>query len=241
MKAHAKSTVEEIRQRFDGDVERFSNLATGQTATMDAAECMELISDAAAASTSDARTALDVGCGAGNYSLKLRERLPGVRFTLLDLSRPMLDRARERLGPSAEAAVQGDIREACFEPGSFEIILAAAVLHHLRSPEEWRTVFGNFFRWLKPGGGLWIFDLTIHEAAPVERLMRGRYARYLERQGGPAYREKVFAYIEKEDTPASLPHQLALMRDVGFAPIDVLHKNAGFAAFGGIKPEKREC
>jgi len=31
-----KSTIEEIRERFDKDVERFSNLETGQQATMDA-------------------------------------------------------------------------------------------------------------------------------------------------------------------------------------------------------------
>src|SRR5687767_3928615 len=31
-----KSTVEEIRQRFDADVERFSTLETGQSATVDA-------------------------------------------------------------------------------------------------------------------------------------------------------------------------------------------------------------
>ncbi|MGI6419673.1 MAG: hypothetical protein ACOX1P_28900 [Thermoguttaceae bacterium] len=31
-----KSTVDEIRQRFDADVERFSNLETGQSATIDA-------------------------------------------------------------------------------------------------------------------------------------------------------------------------------------------------------------
>jgi hypothetical protein len=30
-----KSTVEEIRRRFDADVERFSNLDTGQSATVD--------------------------------------------------------------------------------------------------------------------------------------------------------------------------------------------------------------
>jgi tRNA (cmo5U34)-methyltransferase len=29
-----KSTVDEIRQRFDADVERFSNLETGQSATL---------------------------------------------------------------------------------------------------------------------------------------------------------------------------------------------------------------
>ena len=62
----AKSTVEEIRRRFDNDVERFSNLETGQSATMDAPLCMELVTVAAAMSNPAAQDLLDIGCGAGN-------------------------------------------------------------------------------------------------------------------------------------------------------------------------------
>ena len=92
-----KSTVNEIRQRFDADVERFSNLDTGQSATVDAPLAMALIAQAAAVTTPQARHVLDVGCGAGNYTLKLLERLPNLDVTLIDLSQPMLDRARERV------------------------------------------------------------------------------------------------------------------------------------------------
>src|SRR5262249_45024862 len=92
-----KSTVDEIRRRFDADVERFSNLETGQSATIDAPLVLELISQAAAAATPQAKSMLDVGCGAGNYSLKLLERLPGMDVTLVDLSAPMLERAKERV------------------------------------------------------------------------------------------------------------------------------------------------
>ena len=73
-----KSTVEEIRQRFDADVERFSNLETGQSATVDAPLAMALVAEAAAATTPHARHVLDVGCGAGNYTLKLLESLPNL-------------------------------------------------------------------------------------------------------------------------------------------------------------------
>ena len=38
-----KSTTEQIRARFDNDVERFSVLETGQSATIDAPFAMELI------------------------------------------------------------------------------------------------------------------------------------------------------------------------------------------------------
>src|SRR5580698_1020517 len=92
-----KSTVDEIRERFDKDVERFSVLQTGQSATMDAPLGLELICSAAAAITSGAKRLLDIGCGAGNYSLKMLEKLPNMDVTLVDLSRPMLDRAVQRV------------------------------------------------------------------------------------------------------------------------------------------------
>jgi tRNA (cmo5U34)-methyltransferase len=40
-----KSTLEEIEQRFDADVERFSDLNTSQANTLDAVFNMELITD----------------------------------------------------------------------------------------------------------------------------------------------------------------------------------------------------
>src|SRR5947209_11986594 len=92
-----KSTVDEIRRRFDDDVERFSNLETGQSATVDAPLAMPLVAQAAAATTPHARRVLDVGCGAGNYTLKLLEQIPSLDVTLIYLSKPMLERAKERV------------------------------------------------------------------------------------------------------------------------------------------------
>src|ERR1041384_5510868 len=134
-----KSTVEEIRRRFDADVERFSNLDTGQSATVDVPLAMALVAEAAVATTQPARHVLDVGCGAGNYTLKLLEHLPGLDATLIDLSRPMLDRARERVSRATSGritTIQADIREAKLADGEFDIVLAAAVLHHLRTDQE---------------------------------------------------------------------------------------------------------
>src|SRR5262245_8232701 len=122
-----KSTVDEIRRRFDADVERFSNLETGQSATVDAPLAMALVAEAAAATTPGARHVLDVGCGAGNYTLKLLGLLPNLDVTLIDLSRHMLDRATERIGAATSgrvSAIQGDIREIPLPKGQFDVILA---------------------------------------------------------------------------------------------------------------------
>jgi tRNA (cmo5U34)-methyltransferase len=233
-----KSTPEQIRDRFDRDVERFSSLETGQSATMDAPLVLELVTRAAALTTPGARALLDVGCGAGNFSLKTLEHLPGLDVTLVDLSRPMLDRAVQRLSPATRGSVtalQGDVRDLDLGRERFDVVLAAAVLHHLRGDEEWRAVFGKLHACLRPGGSLWVADLVEHSLAPVGRLMWQRYGDYLTALKGEAYRDHVFAYVEQEDTPRPLLFQLDLMRAAGFAEVEVLHKTACFAAFGGVR------
>lgn len=234
----SKSTVDEIRRRFDADVERFSNLETGQSATVDAPVAMALVAEAAAAASPHARHVVDVGCGAGNYTLKLLERLPNLDVTLVDLSRPMLERACARLSAATTGSVtalQGDIREIALPAASADIILAAAVLHHLRTDAEWHRVLAAFFGALRPGGSLWIFDLVESSIPAVQKMMWHRYGEYLAGLKDEAYRDHVYAYIEKEDTPRPLMFQLELLREVGFARVDVLHKNSCFAAFGGVK------
>jgi tRNA (cmo5U34)-methyltransferase len=233
-----KSSVDEIRQRFDADVERFSNLETGQSATVAAPLAMALVAQAAATATPHARHILDVGCGAGNYTLKLLERLPNLDVTLIDLSQPMLDRATERICRATTGritAIQGDIREVNLLDEQFDIVLAAAVLHHLRSDKEWHNVFAAFHRTLRPCGSVWVFDLVESSIPAIQQLMRQQYGAYLTRLKDESYRDHVFAYIDREDTPRSLLFQLDLLRRVGFAQVEVLHKNVCFAAFGACK------
>ena len=176
-----KATTEEIRRKFDEDVERFSDLERGHEAAMDSPLAMELIAAAAAGVTPAARRALDVGCGGGNYALKLLQRFPGLEVTLLDLSDSMLERARERVtaaGAGAVDTVQGDVRG--FTPvGRYDVIVASAVLHHLREEGEWRQVFRRLYQALEPGGSFWIFDLVAHEIPAVGELMQKRHGDYL--------------------------------------------------------------
>jgi tRNA (cmo5U34)-methyltransferase len=238
MNTARKSSIEEIRDRFDGDVDRFSNLETGQTATVDAALALDLIARSAAAATPAARAMLDIGCGAGNFTLKVLERLPNLDCTLVDLSANMLARAIARVTTATVGvvrAIQDDVRSIEFADGSFDVIIAAAVLHHLRDESEWRALFRKLYRGLRPGGSLWIFDLVSHEIDAVQAIMWERYGDYLTDFKGEQYREQVFAYVDREDSPRPVLFQCELLRGAGFRKIDILHKNTCFAALGAYK------
>ena len=237
-----KSTLKEIEERFNSDVERFSNLETGQSATIDAPIAMELISQAAVKSTNNIRRVLDIGCGAGNNTLKLLHYISPLDCDLVDLSLPMLQKARERISAVNSGkieTIQGDFRVIGLPDQGYDVIIAAAVLHHLRDDQDWEYVFNKLYRLTAPGGSIWITDLVSHESESVQSLMWERYGKYLLSIGGDKYRKKVFDYIDKEDSPRSVTYQINLLRKVGFASIDVLHKNSCFAAFGAIKDGQR--
>src|SRR5260370_31589305 len=118
---------------------------------------------------------------------------------------------------------------------SFDVIVAAAVLHHLRDESEWQALFRKLYRWLRPSGALWIFDLVSHEIDAVQAIMWERYGDYLAGFKGEEYREHVFAYFDREDSPMPVVFHLELLRAVGFRKVDILHKNTCFAAFGAYK------
>lgn len=152
-----KSSMDAIKTRFDQDVERFANLETGQTATIDAPLAMELITQAAVQATQPIRRVLDIGCGAGNHTLKLAQSVASFDCDLVDLSRPMLERARERIAaanPGTITIIQGDFRELGLAEQGYDVILAAAVLHPLRDDKDWEATFQKIYRLTAPGGSV---------------------------------------------------------------------------------------
>lgn len=242
-----KSTIEQIRERFDKDVERFSNLDTGQVAVADSRRHMTLVAKAAVAKHPDLKHMLDVGCGAGNYTLsvltELRSRTTGhaldVDCDLLDLSQPMLQRAEQRVREATTGEItkiQADVRDTELTPSRYDTIIAAQCLHHLRDDAQWYDTFTKLFKALKPGGSLWISDSLSHQDTEIEKMMRADWGDYLVSVKDETYRDQVFAYVEKEDTPRPLTYQLELMRQVGFVNPDILHVNMRFGSFGGMKP-----
>src|SRR5438105_10800196 len=228
-----KATFEQIRQRFDAAVDQFSNLQTGQSAAIDAPFCLELVAQAAATLRPTAREVLDVGCGAGNYTLKLLELLPNLNATLIDLSRPMLDRAKQRVEAATTGRVltiQADIRDVELGHSSFDLILAGSVLHHLRQESEWKSVFRKLYRSLRAGGSVWIVDLIEHANLFIQEIIWKRYQGYLKQLGGEQLVQLVATEIAQQDTPRPLLFQLNLLREAGFDEVDLLNKHLCYAA-----------
>lgn len=91
---------------------------------------------------------LDMGVGTGIVSIPLAER--GIPVIGLDLSRPMLERLREKAGGAAPfPLVQADATAMPFPDGAFG---GAVIRHVLHLIPDWERALGELLRVVRPGG-----------------------------------------------------------------------------------------
>jgi len=90
----------------------------------------EELQEAVAAATDgvDPGTVLELGIGTGETAVRVLARHPGVRWTGIDASEPMLERARARL-PGADLRL-GRLEDPLPE-GPFELVMSVLAVHHL--------------------------------------------------------------------------------------------------------------
>ncbi len=100
-------------------------------------------------------TALDVGCGCGQATLQLAERVgPQGRVRGSDISEPMLTRARERAGEARLENVEfssGDAQTEAFPEGAFDLIFSRYGVMFFADPA---AAFSNLRRALARSGRL---------------------------------------------------------------------------------------
>lgn len=146
-------------------------------------------------------TVLDAGCGTGQVTATLLERLPRGRVIALDGSRHMLDVARERFAGDARVTlVHADLERPLPLAETVDAIISTSTFHWVRNHD---ALFHQLAAVLRPGGQL-----------VVDCGGAGNIAAVVEILASLGHPEHPWTYAGVEETEARL-------RAAGFAPLDV--------------------
>lgn len=108
---------------------------------------------------------LDMGCGTGQYTLKLAETYPLAQITAVDISRSSVNYAMRR-GADAGFTFRG-IRAAAEDTKlpaeSFDLVTNFIVLHEV-PPHITKQILAEAFRLLAPGGDIHFSDVVPYRA-----------------------------------------------------------------------------
>ena len=126
---------------------------------------------------------LDAGCGTGVFTAHICET--GARVIGLELSRPMLVRATNKIMPFL--SVQGDMRKLPFADDSFDKAVSITALEFI---EEAKIAVKEMFRVTKPGGIIVVATLNSLSPWADRREEKGK-------KGHPIFKHTVFRSPEE--------------------------------------------
>lgn len=117
----------------------------------------------------EARRVLDIGCGGGRLGAQIRQR-QGAVVVGLESNPKAAGLARRRLNEVREQDVERP--DVDFPPGSFDCVICADVLEHLREPSP---VLKKIRKWLTPNGCLIISIPNVRHHTVVAGLLAGNW------------------------------------------------------------------
>jgi len=117
---------------------------------------------------------LEIGAGSGAMTAQLLAAFPGLRMVATDYDADMVRTAGQALGSFGDrvSVERADATELPFEDGRFDLVLSAAMLHHVVA---WEKALAEAVRVLRPGGHLIGYDLL--DTAPARLLHFGEGGR----------------------------------------------------------------
>jgi ubiquinone/menaquinone biosynthesis C-methylase UbiE len=121
----------------------------------------------------DVRRCLDAGCGPGQFTILVAERLPSLEMWGIDLAPTMVELARGHAAESPAGArlhfEVADVAKLPFPDGHFDAVLSSGSIKHWPDPV---AGLRELHRVLVPGGRAFIGEMN--RLAPPEAVARNR-------------------------------------------------------------------
>jgi ubiquinone/menaquinone biosynthesis C-methylase UbiE len=150
-------------------------------------------------------TLLDLGCGAGDMTIRFVRAHGSITALGVDGSEPLLRHAQTAVRESGLSdrvqLEQRRIPDAALETRSFDAVIANSLLHHLSDPATlWRTAI----RGARPGAPVMVMDLRRPESLSAARTLVARHAR----EARPVLRQDFFNSLRAAYRTSEIRRQL---------------------------------
>jgi tRNA (cmo5U34)-methyltransferase len=189
---------------------------------------------------------LDLGCGDGILTKRIRDRYPDNTFCLMDGSPDMIEKARENLSGGNVSFRQQTFEEyidSPLEEQKYDFVHSANAIHHLDLAGK-EKLYARVYGEMRSGGLFINIDVV---QPPSQRSEQWQFRMWADWMNETLFKSGFKRDIGKydhiptvyknagENKPSTLRDQLDMLSRIGFQDVDCFFKYGVFAAFGGTK------
>ena len=177
---------------------------------------------------------IDLGCGTGTISRKIKDAFPNINLTCVDIAKNMLDIASAKNG-SNTILIQADFNTFDF-PQKYDAIVSSLALHHLEKDEDKQGFYDRIFEALNDGGIFINIDVVTSDDSLLQQVYLQKWTNFMVNNTSiHEVENKWLPSYYAEDRPVSLLRHLGMLKETGFSMIDVVYKYYNYAVYCAIK------
>jgi len=192
---------------------------------------------------------LELGCGTGEFSLKVLKRCPKAQLVALDYSPRMLTYAQAKIKAAGKASqvtwIEADFGDwangdTAVENGEqFDACVSSLAIHHLEDAMKLK-LFQRIYTSLNPNGSFWNADPVLPESPAMSEVYDAAREEWAAQQGTTLSEVRTKRGTSQpqgyssHDRLVTLTTHLEMLTQAGFQPVAVPWKYYGLAVFGGF-------
>lgn len=106
------------------------------------------------------KTVLEIGCGSGGGTELILKYFSPQKIIATDLDPQLITLAKKNVQKKEITFEKADATKLSYKNESFDAVFDYGVIHHIPLP-EWKECLNEIYRVLKPGGKVFLWDLSI--------------------------------------------------------------------------------
>ncbi|MFX0106264.1 MAG: methyltransferase domain-containing protein [Candidatus Hodarchaeota archaeon] len=178
---------------------------------------------------------IDLGCGTGTLSLKIKKLFPNAQITCMDMTKNMLELAKIKLSEYENIEYILENFYTFNFNKKYDLAISSLALHHLLTPEDKKKFYQKIFNSLKEGGWFYNLDILIGPNDEIQNFYMKKWTEFLSQNLSKERMDKNIEQYYEEDSPESIMNHLKWLEEAGFRDVDVIRKYYNFGLYGGKK------
>lgn len=226
--------MKDVQEHFDSEAEAYDSLIL--TLIPNYSEMTDVLVNSIPFNEKKTFKVLDLGCGTGNISRKIKDKFPNSKIHCVDLAENMVKIAQKKLSNYSDITYEtGDFQKISLN-SDYEVIVSSLAMHHLKTDQDKKEVYQKVYESLTSGGVFYNADVVLGSTDYLQNLYIEKWKEFMAlNHSHNEIENKWMPTHRREDKPAKMIDHIRWLQEAGFKQVDVLWKYYNYGVYGGLK------